>query len=88
MAAPDLIWKNGRFGQTSRTDTWWVSPLLVFLGLGAFIVYATWAAFQNRYYISGPYISPFYSPELWGDSGHALIGPKPSWFSCRSRPRC
>ena len=26
MAAPDLIWKNGRFGQTSRTDTWWLSP--------------------------------------------------------------
>ena len=72
MAAPDVIWKNGRFGQTSRRDTWWLSPLLVFLGFGTFIVYATWAAFQNQYYISGPYISPFYSPELWGDSGHAL----------------
>jgi hypothetical protein len=80
MAAPDVIWKNGRFGQTSRRDTWWLPPLLVFLGLGTFVVYATWAAFQNQYYISGPYISPFYSPELWGDSGHALIGPKPSWF--------
>src|SRR5436190_681288 len=35
MAAPDILWKNGRFGQTSRRDTWWLEPLLVFLGLGA-----------------------------------------------------
>ena len=80
MAAPDIIWQNGRFGQTSRRDTWWISPLLVFLGFGTFLVYANWAAFQNAYYVSGPYISPFYSPELWGSSPHALIGPKPSWF--------
>src|SRR5438445_330577 len=34
MAAPDILWKNGRFGHTSRRDTWWLEPLLVFLGLG------------------------------------------------------
>ena len=27
-----------------------------------FVVYATWAAFQNANYYSKPYISPFYSP--------------------------
>ena len=53
---------------------------LVFLGFGAFLVYANWAAFQNGYYTFGPYISPFYSPEIWGDSPHALFGPKPAWF--------
>ena len=74
-AAPDLLWKNGRFGQTSRRDTWWLSPLLVFLGLGTFLVYANWAALQNKNYTYGPYISPFYSPEIFGDSPHAWLGP-------------
>src|ERR1700726_2147443 len=80
MAAPDLFWKNGRFAQTSRRDTWWLSPLLVFIGLGTFLVYANWAAWQNKYYTYGPYISPFYSPEIFGDSQHAWFGPKPSWY--------
>ncbi len=65
------------FGQTSRRDTWWVYPTLVFLGFGAFIVYSTWAAFQNANYTYGPYLSPFYSPELFGGP-HAWFGPKPS----------
>ena len=43
-------------------------PLAVFLGLGSFIVYSTWAAFQNAHYTYGPYLSPFYSPELFGDA--------------------
>ncbi|MGA2147676.1 MAG: hypothetical protein ABSH49_22235 [Bryobacteraceae bacterium] len=51
------------------------SALLVFLGLGTFLVYANWAAFQGKYYTFGPYISPFYSPELWGSSPHAWFGP-------------
>ena len=80
VAAVDVLWTRGRFGHTSRRDNWWVSPLLVFLGLGAFLVYANWAAFQNEYYTSGPYISPFYSPEIWGGSPHAMFGPKPSWY--------
>jgi hypothetical protein len=80
MAAPDVVWKQGRFAQTSRRDRWWLSPLLVFLGLGTFIVYATWAAFQGEHYTAGPYISPFYSPELFGDSPHSIFGPKPTWY--------
>ena len=66
MSAPDIIWKNGKFAQTSRRDAWWLSPAAIFLGFGAFLVYANWAAFQNRHYTYGPYISPFYSPELVG----------------------
>ncbi|MBA3580180.1 MAG: succinate dehydrogenase, partial [Gemmatimonadaceae bacterium] len=66
------------FGQTLRPDAWWVQPLLVFLILSGFVVYATWAAFQNAHYEFGPYLSPFYSPLLFGDSSHSVFGPKPS----------
>ena len=68
------------FGQTARRDTWWAVPLGVFLGLSSFIGYATWAAFQGEHYHFGPYLSPFYAPELWGDSPHAWFGPKPGWW--------
>ena len=66
------------FGQTLRPDAWWVQPLVVFLILSGFIVYATWAALQNAHYEFGPYLSPFYSPVLFGDSPHSVFGPKPS----------
>src|SRR4051812_11399289 len=69
-----------KFGQTMRPDTWWAQPLLVFLGLGGFIVYSTWAAFQGNHYHFGPYLSPFYSPELFGDSPQSWFGPKPAWW--------
>jgi hypothetical protein len=72
--------KTASFGQTSRPDAWWVQPLVVFLVLSAFIVYATWAAFQGSYYRFGPYLSPFYSPELFGDPLHAWFGAKPGWY--------
>jgi len=68
------------FGTTSRKDTWWAAPLGVFLGLSAFVVYATWAAFQGEHYHYGPYLSPFYAPELWGESQHAWFGPRPGWW--------
>jgi hypothetical protein len=74
-------------GQTSREDLWWVQPLAVFLGLGAFIVYSTWAALQGaHYFVAGTeYLSPMYSPTLWDapgqHSGHAWLGPWPSWLS-------
>jgi hypothetical protein len=68
------------FGSTSRRDAWWAAPLTVFLGLSIFVVYSTWAAFQNAHYSYGPYLSPFYAPEIWGDSPHAWFGPKPAWF--------
>ena len=67
-----------RFGRTMRRDLWWLQPALTALGLGAFVVYATWAAFQGAHYHFGPYLSPFYSPELFGDSPHAGSGRKPA----------
>ena len=74
--APLPILHRG-FGETMRRDAWWVQPAIVFTILTAFIVYATWAAFQNAHYAYGPYLSPFYSPELFGSSPHAWFGPKP-----------
>jgi len=69
------------FGETMRRDAWWVQPLIVFIILGSFLVYATWAAFQNRYFAFGNYLSPFYSPLLFSDSPHAWIhGARPFWL--------
>ncbi len=68
------------FGVTSRRDAWWTAPLVVFLVLSVFLVYATWAAFQGTHYTWGPYLSPFYSPEVFGASPHAWFGPKPAWW--------
>lgn len=67
------------FGETSRKDLWWVASLLTFIGFGTFVVYSTWAAFQGEHYRFGPYLSPFYSPELLG-SKTAIFGEKPAWF--------
>ena len=69
------------FGETMRRDTWWVQPLVVFIVLAGFLVYATWAALQNSHYSFGNYLSPFYSPLLFADSPHAWIqGGRPSWL--------
>ena len=80
MAGTPLPVLPRRFGATMRRDAWWVQPAIVFLMLSAFIVYATWAAFQGEHYAYGPYLSPFYSPELFGSSPHAWFGPKPGWW--------
>ncbi|MEO8126482.1 MAG: succinate dehydrogenase [Bryobacteraceae bacterium] len=55
-------------------------PLVTFLVFSTFIVYSTWAAFQGNNYRFGPYLSPFYSPELLGDPAHAWFGAMPSWI--------
>ena len=34
MSSIDVPLERGRFGQTARRDSWWVQPLLTFLGLG------------------------------------------------------
>ncbi|MGH8024291.1 MAG: succinate dehydrogenase [Limisphaerales bacterium] len=70
-----------RFAQTSRPDAWWLQPLAVFLGFAAFIGYSTWASFHPlhngvcAYWYGGngaDYLSPFFSPEIYGYSPHAI----------------
>jgi hypothetical protein len=89
MSTTAALPKQRPFGETSRPDAWWIQPLLVFLGFSAFIVYSTWAAFQGLdathcyYWYGGKganYISPFYSPEIFGTSPHALFGKAPDWW--------
>ena len=45
-----------------RVDSWWALPVTVVVVLLSFIVYSTWAAFQNAHYFADPYLSPFYAP--------------------------
>ena len=91
MSYADTLPKQRGFGETTRPDAWWLQPLAVFLGFSAFIIYSTWAAFQGihdmktgvpSYWYGGNganYLSPFYSPEFWGVSPHA-IGKLPAWW--------
>ena len=80
MAPIDVPLVRSRFGETSRRDNWWIQPLAIFLGFSTFIVYSTWAAFQGDHYRFGPYLSPFYSPELFGDPVRAWFGTRPLWI--------
>lgn len=89
MADANILPQQRHFGETTRPDAWWVQPLMVFLGFAAFIVYSTWAAFHPVhagncvywYHENGAdYLSPFFSPEIFGYSPHALLGPQPGWW--------
>jgi hypothetical protein len=85
MAHAQLPVIRRRFGETARRDAWWVQPAIVLVVLSGFIVYATWAAFQGTHYTHGPYLSPFYSPELFGDSPHVdMLIPARWWNSVRT----
>ena len=47
MPSVPVVLARRPFGVTMRRDRWWIPPLVVFLGLSTFLVYATWAALQN-----------------------------------------
>ncbi|HEU5395665.1 MAG TPA: succinate dehydrogenase [Verrucomicrobiae bacterium] len=77
-----------RFAETLRPDAWWLQPLAVFSGFTAFIIYSTWAAFHPlhngvaAYWFNGngaDYLSPFFSPEIFGVTPHAWF-PQPAWW--------
>src|ERR1041384_3772791 len=57
-----------------RKDAWWALPVTVVGVLLSFIVYSTWAAFQNAHYFADPYLSPFYSPCLTKACLHHSFG--------------
>ncbi len=70
------------FGETTRRDAWWLPSAVTFLGFTAFIIYSTWAGFSNANYECGPYLSPMYSPLLFGPSAHSWFGgpAQPTWW--------
>jgi hypothetical protein len=80
MATQVVQLKRREWGETMRRDPWWIQPLVVFTVLSAFVGYATWAAFQNAHFAFGNYLSPFYSPLLFGDSSASWFGRKPAWW--------
>jgi hypothetical protein len=80
MATQVVQLRRRGWGDTMRPDRWWVQPLVVFTILSAFVVYTMWAALQNAHYEFGNYLSPLYSPVLFGDSPQSWFGPKPSWW--------
>ena len=67
--------------RTLRKDSWWIEPLLVVVVLGAFVVYATWAALQNAHYYADPYLSPFYSPCIAANCVHVTVPLIGSWWN-------
>ena len=71
MAASGASAAKGGLGSTLRRDAWWVEIIPIILVMGGFSVYATWRAFEGRFYEWGPYLSPFYSP---------LIDPHHQWW--------
>lgn len=80
MAEINLGATTIRFGQTIRRDAWWLSPLVVFVFLTSFVIYVTWAALQGNHYTFGSYLSPLYSPLLYGEPSHSWFGIKPGWW--------
>ncbi len=80
MEAVPVKFVPRRFGETERRDWWWIEAIIVVIVFSSFLAYGTWAAFQNEHFEHQGYLSPFYSPLLWGESMHAWFGPRPDWF--------
>jgi hypothetical protein len=70
------------FGETSRRDAWWLQSAITFLVFSTFIVYSTWAGYVADNFEYGPYLSPMYSPLLFGPSAHSWFGGpfQPEWW--------
>src|SRR5581483_7027217 len=89
MSQMSTVGKQEGFGATHRRDAWWFGPTLTVLGLSAFLIYGTWAAWQGNHYeirknrddfhtpnnpAVAPYLSPFFSPLIYDpQSTHAWI---------------
>jgi hypothetical protein len=71
MAKSSEVVQIGGFGSTLRRDPWWAEIVPVVVLLGTFGIYATFRAFEGKFYAWGPYLSPFYSP---------LIDPEHHWW--------
>jgi hypothetical protein len=71
--------------KTLRTDRWWIPPLITFLGLTAWVTYATVRVFMHKWYFVEDfhYLTPFYSPcitDLCVPEAAHFGTPLPSWW--------
>jgi hypothetical protein len=59
--------------KTLRTDRWWFPPLVTFVGLAAWVLYATVRVFMHKWFYVEDYhyLTPFYSPCLTDRCGDA-----------------
>jgi hypothetical protein len=85
MTQLSTLGRQEGFGATTRRDAWWVGPALTFLGLSAFLIYGTVAAWTGSYYeirrdapfytpgkhnpAVAPYLSPFFAPLIYDANG-------------------
>lgn len=78
---------------SSRTDLWWIEPVLVVVTLAVFSGYAMWRAFEGRFFDTRQilqagvewapaYLSPFYSPPIheWFPGFQARFNLSPALF--------
>ena len=72
------------FAATTRSDRWWIAPLIMGLGFLAFTIYANVVAYMGTHYWFdggtggqgfGGYLSPMYSPVLFSDPTAAGSAP-------------
>ena len=64
------------FLRTLRTDAWWFEPVLIAVGLSAFLGYLTVSAFLDGWaYEIGPYLTPVFEPRLAGASDAWYFSP-------------
>jgi hypothetical protein len=68
-------------------ENWWVAPVTTATIFTLFVIYSTWSIFfgdVGHHWISGPYLSPFYSPLLkfgvWPLSSAILVAWVPLGF--------
>jgi len=76
MATSPAPSRTTQLGETQRRDAWWFELLPVIILFGGFGIYATLRAFEGKFYLWGPYLSPFYSPLLsfsWWKFSPALL---------------
>jgi hypothetical protein len=64
------------FGATERRDAWWLGPLLTVIGLLAFLIYGTWAAWQGN----GYEVRRVRGAEHFHDPGNEAVAPYLSPF--------
>ncbi|WP_412737418.1 hypothetical protein [Krasilnikovia sp. MM14-A1259] len=59
--------------KTLRTDRWWFAPLITFVGLTAWVTYATVRVFMHKWFFVEQYhyLTPFYSPCVTDRCGDA-----------------